>query len=78
MKYRDLRDFLSLLEEKVRLKRITFEIDPYLEMTEIADRTLRAGGPALLFENPERGLIYQCYVIYLVHLSVLPMGMGAR
>ena len=53
MKYRDLRDFLSLLEEKGELKRITFEIDPYLEMTEIADRTLRAGGPALLFENPK-------------------------
>ena len=53
MKYRDLRDFLSLLEKKGELKRITVEIDPYLEMTEIADRTLRAGGPALLFENPK-------------------------
>lgn len=35
------------------LKRISQPIDPYLEMTEIADRTLRAGGPALLFENPK-------------------------
>src|SRR5690606_14285805 len=35
------------------LKRIAVEVDPYLEMTEICDRTLRAGGPALLFENPK-------------------------
>ncbi|WP_413727536.1 4-hydroxy-3-polyprenylbenzoate decarboxylase [Sodalis sp. RH19] len=53
MKYRDLRDFLSLLEQRGELKRITLPIDPYLEMTEIADRTLRAGGPALLFEHPK-------------------------
>jgi 4-hydroxy-3-polyprenylbenzoate decarboxylase len=53
MKYKDLRDFIKLLEERGQLKRITQEIDPYLEMTEIADRTLRAKGPALLFENPK-------------------------
>ncbi|TKI07125.1 4-hydroxy-3-polyprenylbenzoate decarboxylase [Martelella alba] len=53
MKYRDLRDFLSLLERRGELKRISLPIDPHLEMTEIADRTLRAGGPALLFENPK-------------------------
>lgn len=53
MKYKDLRDFLALLESKGELKRIFQEIDPYLEMTEISDRTLRAGGPALLFENPK-------------------------
>jgi len=53
MKYRDLRDFIALLEEKGELKRIKQEIDPYLEMTEICDRTLKAGGPALLFENPK-------------------------
>jgi 4-hydroxy-3-polyprenylbenzoate decarboxylase len=52
MKYRDLRDFIDQLEERGLLKRISQEIDPNLEMTEIADRTLRAGGPALLFENP--------------------------
>ena len=48
----DLRDFIALLEEKKLLKRITHTVDPHLEMTEICDRTLRAGGPALLFENP--------------------------
>jgi 4-hydroxy-3-polyprenylbenzoate decarboxylase len=52
MKYKDLRDFIALLEQRGELKRITVEVDPYLEMTEICDRTLRLGGPALLFENP--------------------------
>ncbi|MFK4016889.1 4-hydroxy-3-polyprenylbenzoate decarboxylase [Cobetia marina] len=51
MQYRDLRDFIAALEEKGELKRIRAEVDPYLEMTEICDRTLKAGGPALLFEN---------------------------
>ena len=53
MKYRDLRDFLDQLEQRGLLKRIEAEIDPYLEMTEICDRTLRSGGPALLFTNPK-------------------------
>ncbi|UOG92595.1 MAG: 4-hydroxy-3-polyprenylbenzoate decarboxylase [Candidatus Thiothrix sulfatifontis] len=53
MKYHDLRDFIQQLEKMGELKRISVEVDPYLEMTEIADRVLRAGGPALLFENPK-------------------------
>ena len=53
MKYKDLRDFLEQLERQGELKRISQEIDPYLEMTEVCDRTLRAGGPALLFERPK-------------------------
>jgi len=53
MKYNDLRDFLDKLEKEGELKRISVEVDPYLEMTEICDRTLRANGPALLFENPK-------------------------
>ncbi|MDA8255221.1 MAG: 4-hydroxy-3-polyprenylbenzoate decarboxylase [Betaproteobacteria bacterium] len=53
MIYRDLRDFIAQLEKMGELKRITVEVDPKLEMTEIADRVLRAGGPALLFENPK-------------------------
>lgn len=52
MKYKDLRDFLDHLEQIGQLKRISHPIDPHYEMTEISDRTLRAGGPALLFENP--------------------------
>jgi len=55
MKYKDLRDFIAQLEALGELKRITVEVDPHLEMTEIADRVLRAGGPALLFENPKGG-----------------------
>jgi len=51
VKYTDLRDFMAHLEEKGELKRISAEVDPVLEMTEISDRVLRAGGPALLFEN---------------------------
>ena len=53
MKYKDLRDFLAQLEKQGELKRITVEVDPNLEMTEISDRVLRQGGPALLFENPK-------------------------
>ena len=53
MKYKDLREFIAELEQRGDLVRITTEVDPNLEMTEIADRTLRAGGPALLFENPK-------------------------
>jgi 4-hydroxy-3-polyprenylbenzoate decarboxylase len=52
MAYRDLRDFLAQLEQLGELSRIAQEIDPFLEMTEVCDRTLRAGGPALLFDNP--------------------------
>jgi len=52
MKYSDLRDFISHLEKQGELKRISHPVDPHLEMTEICDRVLRAGGPALLFENP--------------------------
>ncbi len=53
MKYKDLRDFIEQLESIGELKRITTEVDPDLEMTEICDRVLRAKGPALLFENPK-------------------------
>ena len=53
MKSSDLREFITLLEERGQLVRIQHQVDPYLEMTEISDRTLRAKGPALLFENPK-------------------------
>ena len=49
----DLRGFIAELEKRGDLVRITAEVDPKLEMTEIADRTLRGRGPALLFENPK-------------------------
>ena len=57
MKYSDLRDFIDQLEQRGELKRVSVEVDPYLEVTEICDRTLRAGGPALLFERPKGSAI---------------------
>jgi 4-hydroxy-3-polyprenylbenzoate decarboxylase len=51
MRYRDLRDFIAQLEKIGELKRVTTTVSPYLEMTEICDRVLRAQGPAVLFEN---------------------------
>ena len=52
MSAQDLREFIAQLEARGQLKRIRHSISPALEMTEIADRTLKAAGPALLFENP--------------------------
>jgi 4-hydroxy-3-polyprenylbenzoate decarboxylase len=52
VRYADLRDFLSQLERLGELKRVTAQVSPRLEMTEICDRVLRQGGPALLFERP--------------------------
>ena len=51
MSYQDMRDFIADLEKRGELKRIQTEISTKLEMTEISQRVLEAGGPALLFEN---------------------------
>jgi len=53
MSYRDLREFISQLEVRGELKRVRVPVDPKLEMTELCDRVLKAGGPALLFEQPK-------------------------
>jgi 4-hydroxy-3-polyprenylbenzoate decarboxylase len=50
--YADLREFLAKLEALGGLKRVAAPVSPRLEMTEVCDRVLRAGGPALLFERP--------------------------
>ena len=77
MQYQDLRDFIQQLESRGELRRVTQPVDPRLEMTEICDRTLRRGGPALLFENP---LGYDVPV--LANLFGTPervaLGMGAE
>ena len=52
MAYRDLREFIAALEKAGELKRIPLEIDPRLEITDFADRAVKKGSPALLFENP--------------------------
>jgi len=53
MRYHDLRDFIEQLEQQGELKRIGATVSPYLEMTEICDRVLKRGGPAILFEKPQ-------------------------
>jgi 4-hydroxy-3-polyprenylbenzoate decarboxylase len=53
MSFRDLREWVALLEREGELVRVGAEVDPHLEMTEIVDRTVKAGGPALLFERPK-------------------------
>jgi 4-hydroxy-3-polyprenylbenzoate decarboxylase len=50
---RDLREWIALLEREGELRRISAEVDPDLEITEITDRVVKSGGPALLFENPK-------------------------
>ena len=51
--YRDLREFISFLEDRGQLKRVTSPVTWDLEITEITDRTVKSGGPALLFEKVE-------------------------
>jgi len=53
MAYTDLRDFIRALEKQGELKRISFEVDPVLEIAEFADRSVKTQGPALLFEKPK-------------------------
>jgi 4-hydroxy-3-polyprenylbenzoate decarboxylase len=50
---KDLREWIALLEREGELVRVRAEVDPDLEITEIVDRVVKAGGPALLFENPK-------------------------
>jgi len=52
MQYKDLRDFISQLETLGELRRVNAPVSPKLEMTEICDRVLKSGGPAILFEHP--------------------------
>ena len=53
MKFKDLREFIAFLEQKGELRRINTPVSNELEITEIADRVIKSGGPALLFENPD-------------------------
>ena len=82
MKYQDLRDFMAKLEQEGKLKRIAVPVSPHLQMTEIADRVLRAEGQALLFENPVRadGSRYGYPVLANLFGTTerVAMGMGAK
>src|SRR5882757_4835516 len=53
MPFEDLREFIRALEKHGELKRVTLEVDPHLEITEFADRSVKNNGPALLFEKPK-------------------------
>jgi len=75
MQFYDLREFITKLEQLGELKRVTLEIDPYLEITEISDRTLRAKGPALLFEHP-RGHQIPVLSNLFGTVSRVALGMG--
>ncbi len=81
MQYSDLRDFMTQLEQMGELKRITQPISPVLEMTEIGDRTLRKGGPALFYENVVHAGKKYDYPV-LANLFGTPrrvaLGMGAQ
>ncbi|MFT6791372.1 MAG: 4-hydroxy-3-polyprenylbenzoate decarboxylase [Cellvibrionaceae bacterium] len=76
MKYENLRDFIEQLEAIGELKRISYPVNPRLEMTEICDRTLKAGGPALLFENPV-GYSVPVLANLFGTLKRVALGMGA-
>ncbi|MDG2364053.1 MAG: 4-hydroxy-3-polyprenylbenzoate decarboxylase [Methylococcaceae bacterium] len=77
MSYKDLRDFLTLLESSGELKRIQYPADPYLEITEICDRTLKQKGPALLFETPKKSTMPLLGNLFGTSHRVA-LGMGAQ
>ena len=76
MTYHDLRDFISQLEAQGELKRVAVPVSPQLEMTEICDRVLKAGGPAILFENVKGHAIPVLGNLFGTP-KLVAMGMGA-
>ena len=76
MKYADLRDFIAQLERQDELRRVADPISPRLEMTAIGDKLLRAGGPAVLFENPA-GYKIPCLINLFGTTKRVALGMGA-
>jgi 4-hydroxy-3-polyprenylbenzoate decarboxylase len=73
MAYDDLREFIRKLEKEGELKRITVEVDPVLEIAEFADRAVKSGGPALLFERPKG---YQIPVLINSYASMRRMELA--
>ena len=63
MKYKDLRDFIAQLESQGELKRIKARSIPDLEMTEICDRVLKAGGPAISVRKTQGSHAFPCWAI---------------
>ncbi len=77
MAYRDLRDFIKTIEGRGHLKRIKAEVDPLLEIAEINDRVVKAGGPALLFENP-KGSKVPCVVNLFGSFERMKLALGVE
>lgn len=77
MAFRDLRGFIALLEEKGLLKRIRAEVDPVLEISEINDRVVKEGGPALFFENP-KGSKHPCVVNLFGSFERMRLALGVE
>ena len=77
MKYRDLREFMDGLARLGELHRVAQPVSPKLEMTAIADAVLRAGGPALLFEQPQ-GASMPCLANLFGTTRRVALGMGAE
>ncbi|MFM8245706.1 MAG: 4-hydroxy-3-polyprenylbenzoate decarboxylase [Burkholderiaceae bacterium] len=77
MKYSDLRDFIAKLKQSGELLEVSLPVSPTLEMTELCDRTLKAGGPALLFKNPTGHRIPVLGNLFGTPKRVA-MGMGAN
>jgi len=71
----DLREFVRTLERNGELKRISFEVDPYLEITEFADRAVKTGGPALLFEKP-KGANYPLLINAFASMRRMELALG--
>src|SRR5256886_14946356 len=75
--YHDLKDFLAALERAGELRRVSVPVDPTLEISEITTRTVRAGGPALLFEKPTRGQMPDAINLFGTHRRLaLALGGG--
>ncbi|MFN7723968.1 MAG: UbiD family decarboxylase [Rubrivivax sp.] len=77
MKYRDLRDFIGQLERLNELQKVADSVSPVLEMTAIGDKLLRAGGPAVLLQNPQ-GYKFPCLINLFGTPRRVALGMGAE
>ena len=77
MAYNNLQDYMSALEKRGELRRIRLEVDPELEITEIASRVMKAGGPALLFERV-KGSAYPLLINAMGTESRMAFALGAH
>ncbi len=76
MAYKDLQDFIAAIEKRGELRRITVEVDPKLEISEIADRVMGSGGPALLFEKV-KGSAYPLLINAMGTEARMALALGA-